>query len=272
MERLLFTKEEWEAVLPDVVGQMQAYLSDFCTPIAKHLGEYAELEGSGTYITLADRTFILTNEHVARVRSATQALIHMLRDKGELPLILGNHMAIPEPRDIALLPVSSTVWSAGDHRSRAITVDMIAREHRPVPTEVLIFVGYSGERHSFRFDTLITPATTSASREVPLPTDDDRFDLCYHFGLDYKPNLATSIEGTSGLPVPPGLSGSLVWNTRFVECRIRGEPWTPECARITGIVWGWPSNVGCLVATRAEYVVAVLDDAASRIRSGDLDT
>ncbi len=267
---LVFTKEEWEIAVPDVVRKMQIYLSSYCTPISRHIGDHGELEGTGTYLDLAGQTFILTNEHVACARTATQRLIHQLRDKDEPAFIVGNHLAVRAPRDIALLPVSRAIWSAGDHKSRAITKDMMLPKHNPVPTELLMLTGFSGERSSFRFGTLFTPATSSASREVALPINDDRFDPAYHFGIDYRPNLATPVDGSASLPVPPGLSGSSVWNTRFVECRINGVPWTPECARVTGIVWGWPTNVGCLVATRAEYLVATLLEANDMIFSGAL--
>lgn len=270
-EKLLFTKNEWEAAVRDAVPKMQAYVGDFLAPISRHLTDHAMLEGTGTYIRLAGRTFILTNKHVADARSATQLLIHKLSDQEELLPILGNHLAIPLPQDVALLPVDAAAWAAVGHKSRAIAVDMILPMHNPVPTELLFFMGFAGARHSFRWETLITPVTTSASREVELPTNDPRFDVDYHFGLDYNPGKAESLGPGPGLPVPKGLSGSLVWNTRLVDCKLNGISWTAAEARVTGLVWGWPSNVGCLVATRAEHLIAVLDNAANTIRSGHLD-
>jgi hypothetical protein len=107
------------------------------------------------------------------------------------------------------------------------------------------------------FDTLITPGTSSTAREAPLPKD-DRFKARFHFAIDYKPDLATNVVGSHSLPRPSGFSGSTVWNTGFVESRMAGVPWTPDMARITGIVWGWPSSSGCIVATRSEYVRSFL--------------
>ena len=34
-----------------------------------------------------------------------------------------------------------------------------------------------------------------------------------------------------------------------------------ELSVVTGVVWGWPSSVGCLVATRAEYLRSFLLEA-----------
>ena len=266
----MFTADEWQAAVVDAMPKMQVYVGEFLAPISKHLTDHAMLEGSGTYISLAGRTFILTNCHVADARSATQLLIHLLKDQEQLVPIIGNHLAIPLPQDVALLPVDAAAWAAAGHNSRAITTSIFLPKHDPAPTELLFLMGFAGERHSFRWDTLITPVTTSAAREVPLPSGDPRFDTTYHFGIDYNPGQAVSLGLGPGLPVPKGLSGSLVWNMRLVECKLNGTPWTPAEARVTGLVWGWPSNVGCLVATRAEYLVAVLADAANTISTGSL--
>ena len=270
-EKLLFTKGEWEAAVAEAMPKMQSCVGDFLAPISKHLTDHAMLEGTGTYISLAGRTFILTNSHVADVRSGTQILIHQLKDREQLVPIIGNHFAIPLPQDVALLPVDAAAWAAADHSSRAITAGMILPKHEPAPTELLFFMGFAGSRQSFRYETLITPITPYASREIPLPSGDARFKAAYHFGLDYNPGLAVSLGPGPGLPLPPGLSGSLVWNTRIVECKLIGRPWTPAEARVTGLVWGWPSNVGCLVATRAEYLVAVIADAADQVSTGKLE-
>lgn len=100
--------------------------------------------------------------------------------------------------------------------------------------------------------------------------ENERFKARFHFGIDYKPNLAINVIGSYGLPCPPGLGGSAVWNMRFVESRSVGEPWTPACARITGIVWGWPSDLGCIIATRAEYVWSFLFSASERLANRDI--
>jgi hypothetical protein len=61
--QLLFTEAEWNEEVPKVVRAMHEYVAGFLTPISKHLGEYGELWGSGTYVRLGEHIFILTNEH-----------------------------------------------------------------------------------------------------------------------------------------------------------------------------------------------------------------
>ena len=64
------------------------------------------------------------------------------------------------------------------------------------------------------------------AREIALP-DDPRIDGRFHFGIDYRPDLAEQVIGSAAMPLLPGLSGSTVWNTRLVEARwraCRGRP------------------------------------------------
>lgn len=45
----------------------------------------------------------------------------------------------------------------------------------------------------------------------------------------------------------------------------QAETGTPGLARVTGLVWGWPSDVGCIVATPSEYVRRFLLTAPDRL-------
>jgi hypothetical protein len=149
------------------------------------------------------------------------------------------------------------------HLAKAITEDMIALAHVPVSQEFFTFIGFSGQYSRFSFGTLSTPGTSSTAREVKLP-EGSCLKRRFHFGINYKPDSSYNIVGSRGLPRPQGFSGSTVWNTRFVESRIAGEAWTPECARVTGVVRGWPSAIGCIVATRSQYVRGFIRSASER--------
>jgi hypothetical protein len=251
-ERLLFTEEEWNKSMPEVVQAMTEHLRPYCTLISQDRGDHAKPWGTGTYLRLRGSMFILTNEHVAAARSGGQRLIYQLHGSNDLFGITGNHVAKECPLDLAILPAQFG-WDQSKHHAKAICVDQISIGHDPVPGELFTFYGFAGKRSGFHFGTLISRGTCSTSREVELP-EDDRFNSRFHFGVDYLPDLATTVLGTEGLPSPPGLSGSAVWNTGFVEARIRGIAWSPDFARVTGVIWGWPSGLACLVATRAEFV------------------
>jgi hypothetical protein len=111
--------------------------------------------------------------------------------------------------------------------------------HSGVTGELFFFKGYAAEGSSFHYGHLVTKATSYACQEIPLPPDDDRFHNRFHFALDYRPDLATSLgDNNPGLPDPHGFSGSLVWNTRFVELGCNIDTWTPDDAVVTGLVLG----------------------------------
>jgi hypothetical protein len=148
-------------------------------------------------------------------------------------------------------------WAEDTNQSRAIEISQIMLGHDPVPTELLTFTGFAGESVSFHFNTLFAKGTCYTARQIEVPAD-ARFSSRFNFALDYRPDAASSVNGEHGLPLPPGLSGSTVWNTGFVAARMAGIPWTPTLAKVTGVIWGWPSGHACLIATRAEFVRSFL--------------
>jgi hypothetical protein len=75
--------------------------------------------------------------------------------------------------------------------------------------------------------------------------------------MEYRRDAALVAFGERGLPDPHAMSGSLVWNTRFVEMSRRNEHWSPGDAVVTGLLWSWPDE-SKIVATRIEYVRSFL--------------
>lgn len=250
-------KEDWSALCAQLTRDMTEYLKQYRTPVFKDLNDHGEGWGSGSFIEFNDHKYILTNEHVARVRHAGEKLGFRLQGKETLFGIQGNHVEQVSPWDLALLPVSEGAWQSVEHTSNTIQIDQISFAHMPVANEIFVFSGFSGERTAFHFSTLFFEATTSVAREVNLPAD-DRWSSRFHFGLDYRPDAATAVLGDRGLPAPPGFSGSTVWNTCFVEAKMNGIDWKPNLAQVTGVIWGWSSTNGFIVATRAEHVRSFL--------------
>ena len=54
----------------------------------------------------------------------------------------------------------------------------------------------------FAFSSLFTNATSYGTQQVPLP-EDERFNSHFHFGLDYRPDSATALNGRDR-PEGPG--------------------------------------------------------------------
>lgn len=263
-EKLVFTEDEWNAALPSIVQRMTDFLKPYRTQVYEHHGDYGAGLGSGSYIQFGKQVYILTNEHISRVRAGGKDLAHQFGGQDDIRPIIGNHIEFPAPFDVALLPVCEVAWHEATNESKAIAIEQIALAHTPAPGELFSFTGFSGDNVEFHFNTLCAEGTCHTAREIQLPQHPD-IDPNFHFGLEYRPDLATSIIGTGGLPTPPGFSGSTIWNTAFVEAKMRGIPWSPDMARVTGILWGWPSGDGCLVGTRIEYLRSALLDAINTL-------
>ncbi len=250
---ILFTEAEWNTALPIVTEEMNVFLRPYRTPLFIDHGDHGEGHGSGSFFEIWGQKFVLTNQHVAEVRADKKPLGVRYEGQDDMMVLGGNHVEQRWPWDLGLIPVSDGAWTALPHAAKTITVDQIGMAQTAYPNEIFAFSGYAGQNTSFYFDTMFLGATTSLSCEAELPAD-DRWDPRFHFGLNYRPDRAATVVGDRGLPVPPGLSGSTVWNTCFVEAKANGIAWTPELAKVAGVVWGWPSSVGLIVSTRSEHV------------------
>lgn len=254
---LLFTKEEWEAAMPLLTERMIEVVKLYRTPVFKDRGEYGEGWGTGGFVEIDGLKYVLTNQHVATLRHAGDNLGVRFEGQDDLVILGGHHCEKAWPWDLAAIPVSDAAWASVTHSAEAIVIDQFALAHTSCPEEIFAFSGYAGEQTNFYFGSMVFGATTSLAKEFQLP-EDEAWDSRFHFALTYRPDLATTVVGHRGLPTPPGLSGSVVWNTCFVEARANGLEWAPDMAKVAGIVWGWSSGQGIIVATRAEHVRSFL--------------
>ena len=252
----LFTKDEWDAHAAHVTREMQEFTKPFVTPISKVIDDdYGEAWGTGNYIELDKRPHMVTNDHVARALESN-SLGHQFMGNDSVYRATQPFHSFDVPFDVAVSEVEGRIWNDRPHNSAVIPEDKWALAHLPLERELLFVKGFAGADARFLFGALFSQATSYTCQEVKLPSD-PRFHSRFHFGLDYRPDLAKRLDERD-LPIPRGFSGSLVWNTRFVETHLRKETWTPDSAQVTGLVWGWPSSAAFLVATRAEYVRSFL--------------
>lgn len=248
------TSEEWNMMCNEVTSQMLEHIKPYTTPISKVLADdYGEHCGSGSFLCHANSRYLITNEHVAKALES-HSLAHQFNEsESESVVRITKPMCAKQyPFDLALSKIPDKAWSVCRHKSNAIHLARFAHKHDPVDGELLFMIGYSDERSDFYFGYLNSPGTPYTTQETSFPKDIG--DPKYHFAIHYKPDLAISVDGKfRGLPKPPGMSGSLVWNTRFVEYFQQNKEWSPNQAQVTGIVWGWPSSDACLLATRVEH-------------------
>ncbi|PKQ74028.1 trypsin-like peptidase domain-containing protein [Aeromonas sobria] len=258
-------QEEWNNMCKDVVEKMTLHVKPFASPISKVVSsEHGEHLGSGSFISCDSSKYIITNEHVAKGLEST-SLAHQFLDSDSIVRIVNPICAKEYPLDVAVSKISDCAWAACQHSAQGIPLSRFANKHQPVNAELLFMIGYSGDRAGFYFGNFISRGTPYLTQEADFPSNIGNEN--YHFSIHYKPDLASVVDGSSGgLPKPPGMSGSLVWNTRFVEMSQAGKEWSPEDAQVTGLIWGWPSSDACLLATKVEHLsIQDLIDTANEI-------
>jgi len=249
------------AVTEDHVRQvsdvMTWHTADYITPICVVLShECGELLGTGTFLRLNGTPYILTNEHVARVR-LTHSLSHFGGDEQRsVYRIVHPFFCITDPTDAAITRLDEQV-------AKRIARDVFPSvrfepSYAPAHGEILFIHGYPGvnSRFSALAAGVLTRTLPFATPEVPLPPIPDKYDPAIHFALGYPMNLTltNALGQPVQLPDPHGLSGTLVWDTKFVAKAAASAQWCPQHSRACGLVFAWEAAYHCLVCTRVEYV------------------
>lgn len=248
---------EWNVTCENVKKHMVEYVKYFITPIFKVLKdnstqeEYGEHFASGSFIQINHTKHLITNEHVTR-EIQHNSLAHQFLNSDCVLRIVNHFYAKEYPLDIAITKIDEIVWNQCQHNSIPIPLTEFLPQHNPVDGELLFIIGYSGERSKFLFNNLFSAGTPYVTQEksVQNKTKND----IYHFAIHYEPEKAINFENNSkGLPNPSGFSGSLVWNTRFVEQTKLGNEWKSSDAKVTGLIFSWDPDNTCLWATKVEH-------------------
>lgn len=236
-----------------VLQEMIEYVKPFVTPISCAItNDSGELAGSGSYIEINGFKYLITNEHVLISKNSSSFTYQFCNNDSVFKIT--NPIATKEyPVDIAIVRIENAAWNSCIHDSKAIPECFIDLEHNPVENELIFTIGFSGEQATFGFNTLFTQGTQYLTQEANFPKDYDSSE--FHFAIHYLPDQAVSVNINSrGLTDAHGISGSLVWNTKFIECTQNGNEWKADRARVTGIIWGWSTTYGCLKATKTEFL------------------
>lgn len=272
MSDLNMSEDEWKQHARQVVAEMQDFTAPFVSAVSYEKPDHEpRLSGSGSFIDLFGRCVLLTNEHVLNDPQTGLPLLnpafgahgteHVFR-------ILSGTIGAPYPVDCAIIPVPDPIWSSL-HMAQAIPEERFHWAHVPTNREILFFRGYAQETSSFHFENLFSVGTSYGTQimEEPPIGPDRRF----FFPLHHSPEKAEIINGQGHLPLPPGLSGSTVWDTRFVACLRDGTKWSPEEARVTGIVCRWRSGDTGIEVLKIEHIRSWLLDAFHQMSvKGDL--
>lgn len=249
----------WKEICHETTLAMQDHCMRYITPMSYAIDdEWGRLEGTGAYIEFKGRRLLLTKEHVLHDYE-TRQFTHQFNGCEDIFKLRGHPLALEkQPIDCATWLIEDKIWNMRSHSAQVVPPERIAQEHRPLSGELLFFAGYPEKRSKSLHRNLITRATRLLTQEPPnTPISDLHTN---YFVLNYSPEKAESVDPMNAINLsePHGLSGSLVWNTRRLECLQQNRRWTPDLAQVTGILCRWDSTTSAVIAVRIEIVLEFL--------------
>lgn len=273
------TQEEWETINADVKNQMAKHVAQFCTPISmSDEPDSGVAWGSGGYIAISGKTYLVTAGHVFTDLSEGGVLAH-------LPTPGDKYIAITEQPELERWPVDAAAVRVPpipeDSDITALPIERVADRYSAVESELMFWIGSPGyrlERHDpitpnkrrhtlfGELNTLSFPFLGQALQgESP---NHECFDPVKHVAIHY-PNYAKREPSAPPIPLPnaKGMSGSLLWNTRFLELYEKGIEWSPEEAVVCGVIWAALDDPEVLIATKIEFVRESLKDSFAGSRT-----
>jgi hypothetical protein len=194
---------------------------------------------------------------------------------------LAHHIITADrPIDMALMRLGEE-WEQAT--KNVVPISLFDNSYSPADGEFLFFVGFPGTRATRLqtpipaihgrytafggpIDNLAVPVITQAFPGDPGPLIS--FDYEFHSAI-HLPARAPRVEGGPPVDLPnaTGMSGSLLWDTKFVACANAGIPWGPNFAKVCGLVrtaYPRPEVAGF---TRVEHLMPVLLDWIRRERA-----
>jgi hypothetical protein len=246
-------RAQWDRICQETTLAMKVHCLPYVTPISRELSPTeGKLQGTGNYMEVAGKRLLITNEHVLRQWKRQRFAYQFQGCDDVFPLPTPLSLEQP-PLDAAICEIPDSLWQAGSHHSSAVPATRLAERHDPVRGELLFICGFPEQRSEFWFGQLTSRATPLLTQELPSPPVDGVHP--YTFVMPYVPERAQFAEaGGVPLSLPPGLSGSLVWNTRRVECLIQDREWRPDLAQVTGMLSRWDSGISAIFAVRIEVL------------------
>lgn len=246
------TPAEWKKINDSVADAMLAHTRSFGTPLGTETDRTVRLVGTGSYVQREARRTLLTCEHVAR----EQPMHHRFNGSDDVFEHPGPWTMDKHPIDTAFAPVGDPLWQVCQHRAAAIPFGRFATTHRlSQPEELLFFRGYAGENARYAFGVHQTNASGYCTQEKKGTGDTQIFELFW------EPENTQVTSGTSAAARDEvkwenarGFSGSLVWNTRYLEVTGQGLAWSPEDAVVTGLLRRWDEETRTLLAWRVEHL------------------
>lgn len=257
--------------------EMAKFLWPTVTPLScAALDDRGFALGTGNYVLIDGDFAIITNEHVI-VEAESRHIGHLPGPSDDYVGCGPKFITDPWPIDLAIAQVGGKGPSAD---RRAITEDEFCTRFAPADDELLFFLGFPGSTATRR-----EPVTQSNIRYswfgklesvgVPILTTValvdaatlQAFDADRHVAIHFPTRAQRSPDAPEvKLPNPKGMSGSFLWDTRFRACQRSGTDWTPQQARICGLVWAAHEKPEVVVATKVEHLLPGLPAMLQALR------
>ena len=250
------TDDEWNAAKHRVTDEMRSFTRPFVSPLTVETSETVRLEGTGSYVQWAKERLLLTCEHVAR----EQPIHYRFNGSDAVYEHPGPWTMERHPFDVAFARITDGQWTATEHQAESVLSARFAELHRiSQQAELLFFRGYAGENAAYGFGIHQADGTGYCSQEVADAGDDQIFELFWDPQQGHI-TTGTTAEAASAMLFdnPGGFSGSLVWNTRYVEITAAGKAWSPGDAVVTGLLRRWDDKTKTLLVWRVEHLSAWL--------------
>lgn len=205
----------------------------FVTPVCREVAaDTGESFGTANFISFREWPYLITNDHVRR-QGEGYRLAHFVGRNLEVVPITFPFRGKPDPIDVAMARIETDALAGGDKKILAASV--LDGTFSPVAGEIMFVLGYPSDWGKF--------ASTLRAGAMPLTVD--ILDLPFAHDLDPEnhvsvryPVAANRPEGDAGfLPSPEGLSGSFLWDTKFVAHG--GMDWNPDMAKVAGLIFGY---------------------------------
>ena len=222
------TPSEWQRTCDHITDEMKVHTRAFTTPLGTETSTTIRLTGTGSYVQHEGRRLLLTCEHVAR-----EGPVHYrLHDSKDVFEHCGSWITDPHPIDAATAVIADEAWHATAHQAAVVPYRRFANRHRTAQqAELLFFRGFAGENARYAFEVHETNASGYSTQERADSGDEQIFELFWD-PQQTRVTAGTEDEARAAMKWddPGGFSGSLVWNTRYLEVQDAGGHWKPEDA------------------------------------------
>jgi len=248
---------------------MAEYVSRTVTPISlsKNFGR-GQAWGTGNYLSLRGTPYLVSNEHVVR-----QAVGCHLGHLPGRPMITFLQQPDTDRSQASRRIPHEVGCRTAKPKREVVDCSRLDLRYRAAPHELLFWLGFPGStakrhdpitelntRRTLFGAPLETPGIPMLTQEVllaALPIEE--FDPDKHVALHYPSRALKNLAGRAAdTPNPKGMSGSLLWDSKFVACMSSGKPWTVDEARVCGLIWASPGRPEVAIATKIEYVRTAL--------------